>query len=266
MLGEPVAAAVTSWGSGSDFVAKLTTYQSFEGIAFDAKGDTFDASFFGGAANFTASGASLLGVDFSLEAQPVAFQDGYNGALTFATGDVLNITGWTMNISRPLYPGTPLGQQWIKYRPGLVTITGTIEGNFDGTVMPSRPLISTGWGSATFTVVSGGTGKQLAGSINYTQTSANLKRGANATKQYNYKASGALTTVGSATNCLWAADASGSILSGIEIDKALVLTTNTAMTLSGAAYWKSIAITNKTGSPVTVKVDGSFSDTVTGLA
>lgn len=278
-IGEPVAAALTSWAGtvgGTDTSSLpyyLATYNKWKDVSWTAKGSTFDSSAFGGPNNFTTEGASLLQIDFSLEAHMGTPQDGYLGLVTFSGGEVLNLNSWDMTISRPLYDETPFGAQYRKFSPGLVSAQGKIDGFIDATTAMKRPLLSAGWGSATFDVLTdaedaGGTGKRLVAPINYTETKASLKRGSNATKSYNYKASGAVTTVGDNAGILWAADADGSMLSSLNttILPAITLTTNGSLALVGVAYWKSINVSVKVGSPVMLKVEGSFSGTPTTVS
>jgi hypothetical protein len=271
ILGEPINAGVTSWGTGSDFVAKLLAGQCFNGLVWNGTGSTFDASCFGQTPNFTKEGTSLRDVKFTLEAHLATPQDGLLGLVTFGNGDALNLNGWDMNITRPLYDVTVFGSYWRQYKPGLVSWSGSYSGFIDDTTAVNGPLLTglatNGFGDATFTILSGGaTGKALNGNINYTGTSGDIKRGKEATKSYNFKGSGALKTVGTVagTDVLWTADATGALLSEVT-SKTLVLTYNTAMTLSGTAFWSSIRINNKVGQPVKITVDGSFSDVVTGL-
>jgi hypothetical protein len=265
ILGEPIVGAATSWGTGSDYVAKLLSYQSFQGIAWQTTGGLADSSVFGGPANFTTDVAGLRGAKFSLDAHLLVPQDGLNGLVTFASGDALNISGWEMTLQRPLYDVTTFGKTWQCYKPGLVSWSGSYEGFLDDTAAVNGPLLTAGAAAATFTVVAGGTGKQLAGNIQYSATSGNVKRGGGAgSKSYNFKGIGALTTVGSSTNMLWPADGTGALVSELTA-KTLVLTYNTSLALSGTAFWNSIRITNKTGQPVQIQIDGMYSDTVTGF-
>ena len=74
-----------------------------------------------------------------------------------------------------------------------------------------------------------------------------------------------ITTAGDNATLLWAADADGSMISNLNTANppTITLTTNGSLALAGVAFWKSITVSVKTGSPVMVKVDGSFSGTPT---
>lgn len=278
-IGEPIAAALTSWAGTADTTSLpyyLATYNKFKGFVWTAKGATFDSSAFGGPANFKTNGASMLSIDFALEAHMGTPQDGYLGLVTFSGGEVLNLNGYEINISRDLHPDDSFGNQYRAFKPGLVSISGSIEGNMDATTAMKRPLLTAGWGSATFDVLtaaedSGTTGKRLLCPINYTESKATLTRGGPATKAYNFIASGAMTTAGTNTNILWAVDSDGSMLSNLNtanppsilLTEASVASSGTLLQLGGVAYWKSIKLKTKMGSPVMITVEGSFSGTPT---
>lgn len=269
-IGEPIAAALTSWAGSADTSSLpyyLATYNKWKSIEWTAKGGTFDSSAFGGPANFKTNGASLLEIDVSMEAHLGTPQDGYLGLVTFSGGEVLNLDAYEINITRPLHPRTPFGSQYKAFSPGLVSVAGSIHGFIDDTTAMKRPLLAAGWGSATFTVLAGGTGKQLVQTINYTETKASIKRGSIAEKNYNWTGSDAMTTVGTSSSMLWAADADGSLLSNLNTANppTLTLTTNGSLALAGVAFWKSINLSVKVGSPMIVKVGAMFSGTPSTL-
>ncbi len=280
-IGEPIAAALTSWAGSADTSSLpyyLATYNKFKGFVWTAKGATFDSSTFGGPANFTTNGASMLSIDFSLEAHMGTPQDGYLGLLTYSNGEVLHINGYEINISRPLHADDEFGTQYRAFKPGLVSVSGSIEGNIDGTTAMKRPLVAAGFGSATFDVLTdaedgSGTGKRLLVPINYTESKATLTRGGPAVKAYNFVGSGAMTTAGDNTTLLWAVDADGSMLSNLNtanppsilLTTATVASSGTLLQLGGVAYWKSIKLKTKMGSPVMITVEGSFSGTPSTL-
>lgn len=276
IIGEPINANLTSWAANSDTSSLpyyLSTYNSFHAIAWMAKGATLDTSVFGTTYPFTTDAASMLSIEFTLEAHLKTPQDGYLGLVTFSGGEVLNLNDWTAVISRPVHPVPVFGTQYMSYAPGLTSVAGTMAGFIDDTTAVKRPLLVAGWGNATFQVLTGGTGKQIVAPINYTQTKSDTKRGAPATKNYDWKASGAVTTVGSSTNMLWAADATGALLSDLNMalgsgpagPATILLTTNGSLALGGAAYWKQITVTCKLGSAVKVQVEGCFSGTPSTL-
>lgn len=269
-IGEPIAAALTSWAGSADTTSLpyyLATYNKWKSIEWTAKGATFDSSAFGGPANFTTNGASVLEIDVAMEAHLGTPQDGYLGLLTFAGGEVLNLDAYEINITRPLYNETPFGSQYKAFKTGLVSISGTIHGFIDAATAMKRPLLAAGWGSATFTVQASGTGKQLVAPINYRESKASLKRGSNAQKDYSWIASGAMTTVGSSSTILWAADADGSMLSNLNTANppTITLTSNASLALAGTCYWKSISLSVKVGSPMMLKVGAMFSGTPSDL-
>lgn len=261
-IGFPLTGQVTSWGSGTDFVAKLITHNSAKSFTLNATGKQNDASIL--TSNFAAFVKSTKTVTGTIVCELATALDGYNGSVS-GTGYFANLNAWEIAISRTLAEITPFGQSWAKFTPGMVSWNGSYSGFLDDTTAPDAPNLASDPASATFTVISGGTGKQLVGSIIRSGSAIVTNRQAVSTVSMNFQGTGALTTTGSSTAALWPTDASGTALSAVE-SKTLVLQTVTGLTISGVAYWNSIKITNRVGENVRVEIGFTYSDTVTGLS
>jgi hypothetical protein len=261
IVGFPFTAAITSWGSGSDLVAKLITYNGPLDATVTADADLFDVTAMGSTFK-SPGGKGRIAVKFTIDFQLATPQDGRLGLVTYGSG--VTFKSWDLNINREMGDITPFGQQFYKYIPGQVSWDGTIVGFSDDATWygPARAGEAA---SSTFTVISGGTGKQLVGSIVTKSSGKAIKRGSVVEDTYSFVGQGALTTTGSSTAALWAADGTGASLTALENTKTLVLQAATGQTLSGIAMWNSIKIKNAVGQNVGVSISGMFSDTVTGL-
>lgn len=190
---------------------------------------------------------------------------GYNGLVTFSSGDVLHVQKWNMAIAAGELDATALGSTatnagWKSFRPGHLNWSGGYEGLVDSgtaTVLPFSP--DTAPASATFQLLTSNT---LAGTILYSQQGIEIPVGDLNRKSYSFVGSSTLTAAGSAN--LFAAgtvptpewDTSGT--DGVA-DTSLVLAAASGRTFTGAAFWTSInvAVDPKAYTVVTVNFRGS---------
>lgn len=259
--------AVTSWGSGSDFVAKLLTGQGFKSFILRGTGLVNDATRFASTAYFTSKVKATRGARGTMTAYLATPLDGLNGLVTYATNTSAAATlvnAWSMTLTRPVANITPFGNTWETYSVGYVNGTGSYSGWPDDTNPLSAAVLSAEPASATFQLISGGGGKQLAASIITNSLDADVTVNQQPTHSYGFETTGAITTVGTSTAALWTADADGSLLSQLPV-KTLTLTAYSGITYVGSAFWTAIRIDCRVGSPIMVSVDFVFTGAVTGL-
>lgn len=265
-IGYVTTGAVTSWGSGSDFVAKLLSGQGFKSFQLTGTGIVNDATRYASTPYFTSKVKGTRGARVTMQAFLATPLDGLNGLVTYTSGfaPATLVNSWSMSLTRPVTNITPFGNVWETYSVGFVNGTGNFSGWPDDTTALSAAVLSAEPASATFQLISGGGGKQLAASIITNSLNSDFTANQQATMSYGFETTGAITTVGTSTAALWTADADGSLLSQLPV-KTLTLTSLTGQTYVGSAFWTRIGIDCKVGSPIMVSVDAVFTGAVTGL-
>lgn len=269
-LGFPLTGKVTSWGASSGFTYSL--------IATNLLANTANLSVNGEQANVTTFSSSGTKVDafvggikswsVDMEFQLGTPRMGNLGLVTVAdmSGADALLKEWEIQIKAASGDVTALGAAWRSYSPGVVTWSAKAKGYLDAAILALCPNLSTQPSSATFTIVSGGTGKQLAGTVIGKSTKITNKIGSVAEVDYDFQGTGNLTTAGTATY-LWAQDTGGGVytITTPETSKTLTFQANSGQSFSGYANWTDISISNAIGSPVTVKVKAVGVGVLTGL-
>lgn len=255
--------AVESWGSSGDDVFQLVgsaiapmefsldlSAAQLDDTAFDASGVS-SMTQKAGLAEWT---ATITGY------YPRATKKiGNGGLVTFAAGEVLHVKGWNLNIEAQEmditeYAASPV--LWKAFRPGLVKWGGDYEGYVDsGTNVAGITAAGTAASAATFKATEeGATDSSFSGSIFTHGLNVGVAVGANNpnTKKYSFTGSGSLVhTFPSGLGLLstssphtivipkWDGDNDG------VADRTLTLKADTGRTFAGAAFWKSISISNQ---------------------
>lgn len=274
VLGFPLSGVITSWGSGSDFVAKLASYNAFDTFTLNLSGTTFDATPF--ATSYRATGKGLNTLTVSMDGFPkhpsgsIPFMGQY-GLITYASGYVANAFAWDLDIEREVAPVTGFltsPSRWTTSAVGRVSWSGKYQCYRDDTTTPAGTNLTAESASASLTVVSGAGGRVFSGSIISNSVGIPVKVGSVVVDSYSFSGTGALVNTGTATVCCYPADADGSALAARETNKTLTLELvgSGSMPIAGTAQWTKISIKNKVDEPVRITVDTVFSGSVTGFS
>lgn len=174
---------------------------------------------------------------------------GHEGLVTFSSGYVLGCSGWSITLNCEAYDDTEFAStppSWRSFIPGEITATGS----FDVRVDDTTPLTLGTTGSATFRMNTETTNdNELSGTIRITGVQPTVARGAKNVATYNFAFDGNVTSAGD--NALFTAGA----LATPDLT-AIVLRAAGAIDYDGDAFWTSLTINTRIGSPI--EVSGSL--------
>lgn len=243
-----IEGAVTSW-TGTANTQLLTNLKCY-GATLNVQGNTSDRTPFSPTANTMQFGGGLREWSGTIRARfattPLV---GYTGAVSFASGDVLWVQRWSMDISAASLDITSLGSTatgagWKSFRPGVLSWRGSYEGLLDSgtaTTLPFTP--QTAPASATFTIA---TSQTLGGTILIDPLGLTFNVGDLNKKSVSFVGSGTLTSAGSsnmfAAGAVAIPDWDTSGTDGVP-DSDLVFTASSGRTFTGPAFWTGISVT-----------------------
>jgi len=278
-------AAMTSWGDATSTVDYcyhlVTTAALVNSINLTITADALEVTGTGATSRRTRNG--LRSWMFSGDAffPRTAAKVGSQGSVTFASGDVLWVDGFDLNISWDEYEITRFGQSdatWKEFKPGLFPkISGTFTGFMDSGTAVSPPIAFTGSSAAaTFKVTEDGTDDNVfTGNINLQEvaTTANITSGELQRKTYKFDWDGAFTTKSTGTPGinLFPASTAGVALAQTTWDKdgdgvadrTVVLTAATGRTFTGYAWLKSVALSVRANQLIKASYTGRGSGVLT---
>lgn len=261
---------VTSWGSADFTTALISTNNKPASFTLSEKADIHDRTTFvtSTGATFGRNISGLHSWSGKISAHLGTPQIGALGAVTFASGEVLFINEFDINITADMHDATAFtgsAVKWRSYVPGLVRATGSFSGYLDNATTIAHAGLDAGAAAATFDVIAGGTGKTIGGNILLSDVEISVSPADINKKKYSFVFDSQVTTAGSGT-VLWAVDTGGGVytLTTPATGKTLTLQSYTSQTFSGAALWRGISVKCAVGSPVMVDIDFLGSGTLTG--
>lgn len=261
---------VTSWGS-ADFTTALIggSYNKPASFVLNEKADIHDrTTFVSGGATFGRNIHGLHEWGGKISAHLGTPQIGALGNVTFASGDVLLINEFDIQITAAMHEATVFTGSTVKFKqfvPGLVRATGKFSGYADNATAIAHAGLDAGAAAATFDIVAGGSGKTIGGNILLSDAELSVSPDDINKKSYSFVFDSQVTTAGSGT-LLWAVDAGGGTfsLTTPATGKTLTLQSYTSQTYSGTALWKGISIKCGVGSPIMVDIDFQGYGVLTG--
>jgi len=157
---------VTSWGTGfqNTLITAGTAPSKFN---LKCKAGGIDVTRFvsGGTATFERANKGLREIDFTIECQLASPQLGNSLSVAYSSGYVANVKEFDISISADAKEATvSTGSQvlWRNFIPTIVRTKGSWSCFLDDTTGPSAVALAAEPASATFTLITGGTGKNLA--------------------------------------------------------------------------------------------------------
>ena len=276
---------MTSWGDATSTVDYcyhfITTAALVKSIKVSAPADVFDVTGTGATARNTRTG--LRSWSFSGEAffPRTAAKVGSQGSVTFASGDVLWVDEYSLDISWDEIDITRFGMSnttWKEFRPALFPkISGSFSGFVDSGTAVSLPIpFSSNSAAATFKVTEDGTDDNVfTCSIVATATDVdmNINAGTLSRKSYKFTVDGALTTKSTGTPGinLFPASTAGVALAQTTWDKdgdgvadrTVLFQAGPSRTYTGYAWLQRVALSVKAGQLIQASYSGRGSGVLT---
>jgi hypothetical protein len=265
---------VTSWGSsGDDCYHLIATGTTPRTITINTTADLMNITGQGDTSRKHRTGLRSWTGSISALFPKTSRKIGAEGIVTYASGYVQHVDGWTLNLSWPALDITELGSAptWRSFRPGKI---GTFTGSYTGRVDSATALaLPTPWTSssaaATFKLTEeGATDNQVTCNIIVTGVDYSVPVGEDGLQTYtvNFAIDGDLTIVGS-SNFLpsgtvgtpaWDANGDGTP------DREIVVTLATGRTFTSNAFISGLTVNVPAGDLITVEatVQGAGAVTV----
>lgn len=222
-----VTGEVTSWANNTLLIDTNSAPATF---TLDYVADEHDTTAFGATSAMTAI-AGLPSWSGTISTRYDAAQIGNGGSVTYSSGHVVNVNGWSMEMTSDPKPVTALSASAKAYLPSLIRWAGQYTGYLDSSTAISGLGVDPP-ASATFAF--DGT-RSLAGAITVLSQSITSSPSEPNVYTQRYRGSGALTAAGASSFF-----SAGTV--AIPTVGELVLQASTSRTFTGDAFWTSLSI------------------------